>query len=90
MPIRGILQLDTFGRKRAMRNVLLLLFLTLVCWLAAFGFFTLCFRVYDMFNKPTYVASAWIKERHAYHGIAGSEIYRGEHYFYRNGERIKL
>jgi hypothetical protein len=30
----------------AMRNILLLIFVTLVCWLAAFGFFTLAFKAY--------------------------------------------
>jgi hypothetical protein len=32
----------------------------------------------------------WIAQRHKYHGISGSILENGEHYFYRNGKRCKL
>jgi hypothetical protein len=41
-------------------------------------------------EKPDYVAPQWIKERHKYHGIQVSEIYRGEHTFMRDGKRCRL
>jgi hypothetical protein len=73
-----------------MRKASLFLFVTVVCFLAFYGFFTMVFKAYEWFNKPTNVASAYVKERHAYHGIGYSESYRGERYFYRNGKRVKL
>jgi hypothetical protein len=72
------------------RDVLLYLFMVLIAWFAAYGFFTLAFKVYDYLDRPSHVASAWIKERHKYHGIQVSEIYRGEHTFMRDGKRCRL
>jgi hypothetical protein len=42
------------------------------------------------FKEDDHVASAYVKERHRFHGISGSEIYRGEHTFVRDGKRCKL
>jgi hypothetical protein len=37
------------------------------------------------------LAPQWVKERHAYHGIAGSMEYRGKRYFInKKGERCSL
>ncbi|MGA2160085.1 MAG: hypothetical protein ABSG90_12845 [Dehalococcoidia bacterium] len=37
-----------------------------------------------------HVAPAYIKALHKHHGIEATMQYRGEHYFYRNGMKVKI
>lgn len=90
MPDQSVRMMDEFDRWLIRICKMLLVLILLAGYLLALAWWIQPPPSRHVAVQFTKAEKRWIAERHKYHGISGSILENGEHYFYRDGKRCKL
>ena len=76
---------------QGIRKAAIIILLVIISWLAAIGLFATCLWLHDWLTERPRVCSKAVKAKMRYHGIeAAFEDHKGNWYFIRKGERVRL